>query len=167
MKTNLDRILIQTNYAKARKNLTISTKLKILTSVGIKIIAMHKRKRKRLRIISDTENESEIKDADNEENIVKAGSQWMASSLFIIFQIWPAIDAWILYKQIIVIKFSLSLSYLKSKLNYARKVMSNYICIKCNKCVCEKCFHIHDRVWKCKKMYRRQQVNKSLQILNE
>ena len=54
---------------------------------------MHKRKRKRLRIISDTENESEIKDADNEENIVKAGSQWMASSLFIIFQIWPAIDA--------------------------------------------------------------------------
>ena len=46
-----------------------------------------------MRIISDTENESEIKDADNEENIVKAGSQWMASSLFIIFQIWPAIDA--------------------------------------------------------------------------
>ena len=63
-----------------------------------------------MRIISDIENESEIKDADNEENIVKAGSQWMASSLFIIFQIWPAIDAWILYKQTIVIKiFSLSL----------------------------------------------------------
>ena len=59
----------------------------------MKIITNTYRKRKRVHIISNIESESEIKDADNEENIVKAGSQWMASSLFIIFQIWPAIDA--------------------------------------------------------------------------
>ena len=43
----------------------------------MKIITIH-RKRKKMCIISDSESESEIKDADNEENTVKTGSyRWL------------------------------------------------------------------------------------------
>ena len=41
----------------------------------MKIITNTYRKRKRVHIISNIESESEIKDADNEENSVKAGSR--------------------------------------------------------------------------------------------
>ena len=46
-------------------------KLKILTTMRMKIITIYTIKKKRMDIISDIENET--KHADNEENPVKAG----------------------------------------------------------------------------------------------
>ena len=53
-------------------------KLKILTTMEMKIITIYTVKKKRMRIISDIESESKTKGAENEENIVKAGfPRWL------------------------------------------------------------------------------------------
>ena len=44
----------------------------------MKIITIYTVKKKRMRIISDIESKSKTKDAENEKNIVKAGSRrWL------------------------------------------------------------------------------------------
>ena len=53
-----------------------------------------------MRIISDIESESEIKDADNEENIMKAGSRrWPLHMFYNCFQIWQPSIPGLLYKE--------------------------------------------------------------------
>lgn len=67
MKTDLDCLLIKTNYTKVRRNL-LSKKLKILTTARIKIIRNKYDKREGIRKISNTENDNKIKNANNKEN---------------------------------------------------------------------------------------------------